>query len=200
MVTQLKVEDLTLETDRLILTPMSENDIDIATKVLCDERVMRYVADTMTPEGVQAHMKDAAKRGAGGRIGIWLITRKDTGEKIGDAVLMPVPIEEDDYDWSLLVPDGYPNADIEVGYLLVPDAWGQGFATEACRRMVQFAFEATALDEVVACADADNAKSHHVLQKSGLRRSGVKRVYAEDDVPWFVLTRAAWEAVGETRP
>ncbi|MEO0371916.1 MAG: GNAT family N-acetyltransferase [Pseudomonadota bacterium] len=194
MITELSFDALTLETDRLILTPMQPEDVDIAKRVLCDDQVMRYVADAMTPEAVEEHMKDAVKRGAGGRIGIWAIRRKDTGAKIGDAVLMPVPIEEDDYDWSLLVPDAYPDAHIEVGYLTVPEAWGQGFATEVCRRVVQFAFEETSLDEVVACTDPDNANSQNVLQKSGLRRNGVKRVYTEDNVPWFELTRAEWEA------
>lgn len=194
MITQLSFEDLTLETERLILTPFRPEDVDIAKKVLCDEQVMRYVADPETPEAVETHMKDAVKRGAGGRIGIWCITRKDTGEKIGDTVFMPVPIDEDDYDWSLLVPDAYPDAHIEVGYLLIPAAWGQGFATETCQRLVRFGFEMTTLDQIVACTDHDNANSQHVLQKSGLRRNGVKRVYAEDGVPWFELTRAEWEA------
>lgn len=199
MITALSFDDLTLETERLVLTPYQPEDVDVAKKVLCDDRVMRYVADTMTPEAVEEHMINAVKRGAGGRIGIWLITRKDTGQKIGDAVLMPVPIEEDDYDWSLLVPDAYPDAHIEVGYLFVPDAWGQGFATETCTRVLRFAFEATTLQEVVACTDLHNDKSQYVLQKSGLRRNGVKRVYAEDNVPWFELTKAEWAASHETR-
>ncbi|MEL7280590.1 MAG: GNAT family N-acetyltransferase [Pseudomonadota bacterium] len=193
MITQLTFDELTLETERLILTPFRPEDVDIAKKVLCDERVMRYVGDVETPQAVEAHMKDAVKRGAGGRIGIWCITRKDTGAKIGDGVFMPVPIEEDDYDWSLVVPDAYPDAHIEVGYLLIPEAWGQGFATETCRRLVQFAFEITPLDQIVACTDPENANSQHVLKKSGLRRNGVKRVYAEDGVPWFELDRVDWE-------
>ncbi|MEO0752326.1 MAG: GNAT family protein [Pseudomonadota bacterium] len=199
MITQLSFDELTLETKRLVLTPFQSEDVDIAQAVLCDNRVMRFVADIMTPKAVETHMVDAVKRGAGGRIGIWLARRKDTGAKIGDLVLMPLPIEEDDYDWSLLVPDTYPDAHIEVGYLLVPDAWGQGFATEACTRLLRFAFEETSLDEVVACADAGNTKSHHVLQKSGLRRNGVRRVYAEDDVPWFQLSRQDWEGEHQTR-
>ncbi len=194
MIMQLSFDALTLETERLILTPYQLEDVDAAKAVLCDERVMRYVGDVMTPEAVEARMPEIIQRGAGGRIGMWLVRRKDTLAKIGDAILLPIPIEQDDTDWSLVVPETYPDAQIEVGYLLVHEAWGQGFATEACTRLVQFFFEQTTLDEVVACTDPDNTNSQHVLQKSGLRRNGVKRVYAEDNVPWFELTRAEWEA------
>ncbi|MEL7254209.1 MAG: GNAT family N-acetyltransferase [Pseudomonadota bacterium] len=194
MITDLSFDDLTLETERLILTPYQLEDVDAAKAVLCDERVMRFVGDVMTPEAVEARMTEITKRGAGGRIGMWLVRRKDTGAKIGDAILLPIPVEQDDTDWSQVVPEAYPNAQIEVGYLLVPEAWGQGFATEACTRLVRFFFEETTLDEVVACTDPDNANSQHVLQKSGLRRNGVKRVYAEDNIPWFELTRAEWDA------
>ena len=185
---------LVLETERLRLTPFVMADTDIAQTVLCDPEVMRFVADAITPDAVVTHMTDAVKRGAGGRIGIWCITRKDTSEKIGDGVLIPVPIDADDTDWSQVVPDAYPDAQIEVGYLLKPSAWGQGFATEACRRLLRFAFEQTDLAEVVATTDPENAKSHHVLQKCGMRALGQKRAYGYDEVEWYEITREAWHA------
>lgn len=200
MITQLSFDDLTLETDRLILTPFQSEDEDAAKAVLCDSKVMHFIDDTMTPEAVEVHMVDAVKRGAGGRLGIWLIRRKDTGAKIGDAILLPVPIDEDDTDWSLLVPDAYPDAHIEVGYLFVPDAWDRGFATEACTRLVRFAFEATSLQAIVATADPDHIRSHNVLQKSGLVKTGLKRAYGHDDVLWFDYPRTRWDALHETRP
>lgn len=36
---------------------------------------------------------------------------------------MPVPIDQDDFDYDLLVPGTYPDAHIEIGYLLVPEVW-----------------------------------------------------------------------------
>ena len=152
------------------------------------------LADAMTPEAVVEHMNDAVKRGAGGRIGIWCITHKETGDKMGDAVLMPVPIDEDDWDYSVVVPDRYPPGQIEIGYMFLKPYWGQGYATEACSRLLRFAFEQTELTEVVATTDPDNAKSQHVLQKCGLKPLGKKRAYGYDDVSWFEITRAEWEA------
>ncbi len=193
MITQLDHDALTLETERLILRPYMPGDEELLVSLLCDERVMHFVDDAMTPEAAREEFENSLKRGAGGRIGIWVVTRKDTDQKIGHGVLMPLPIEEDDYDWSLMVPDAYPPNDIEVGYLFLPDAWGQGFATEACRRLVQFFFEETDLPELVATADPEHVKSHNVLQKSGLRKIGLKRAYAWDDVLWFDLKREVWE-------
>lgn len=175
MITPLPPRELVLETPRLWLTPMTLADGDIARALLCDARVMKYVTDPMTPEAVSDHMPDATRRGAGGRIGIWCAKRKDTGEKIGDGVLTPVPIAGADTDWSQVVPDAYPADQIEVGYLLIPSAWGQGFATEICARLLRFFFEQTTLTEVVATTDSGNHKSQHVLRKCGMRRLGIKR-------------------------
>ncbi|QPC45104.1 GNAT family N-acetyltransferase [Kaustia mangrovi] len=196
MITHLSSDALVLETERLRLAPMTMADEDIARALLCDPRVMRYVTDVMTPEAVRDHMAEATRRGAGGRIGIWCAFRKDTGEKIGDGVLTPVPIDGRDTDWSQVVPDAYPADQIEVGYLLVPSAWGQGFATEICARLLQFAFEETSLSEVVATTDPDNRKSQHVLTKCGMRALGVKRAYGDDNAQWFAMTRPEWEARG----
>jgi ribosomal-protein-alanine N-acetyltransferase len=184
---------LVLETARLRLRPITRADEDIAFKVLSDPEVMRYVSDPMTAQEVAAHMPDAVRRGAGGRIGIWCAEVKATGEKIGDGVLTPIPVEGEDTDWAQVVPDAYPDDRIEVGYLLKPSAWGQGYATEICKRLLQFAFDCTALDEVVACTDLDNAKSQHVLKKSGMRDCGTGRAYGEA-VAWFEMTRAEWMA------
>ena len=184
--------ELVLETERLRLIPFGLDDLDIAQALLCDEAVMKYVADPLPPEEVAEQMRNYVKRGAGGRIGIWCVVRKDTGQKIGDCVLLPVPIETEVYDWDLLSEQTYPDAPIEVGYLLIPDAWGQGFATEICTRLVRFAFEETALDQVVATVDSDNHTSRRVLEKCGLRFIGQRRAYAYDDVDWFEVERSSW--------
>ncbi|MDU8943636.1 GNAT family N-acetyltransferase [Ovoidimarina sediminis] len=193
MIPHLGAGDLVLETPRLTLSPITMADRDIAVRVLCDPAVMHYITEVpMTVAEVDRHMPNAVLRGAGGRIGIWVIRRRDTGEKIGDCLLMPVPIDEDDYDWSLVRPGIYPPGQIEIGYLLVPEAWGQGFATEACGRLLRFAFEETALTDVVATTDPENSASQAVLGKCGLKPLGLKRAYASDNVAWFGITREGW--------
>ena len=198
MITPLSLSELCLETERLLLTPFAPHDVDIALALLTDPKVMYYVAEEPVPaETVKADMQRCTRRGAGGRLGIWCVTRKDTGQKIADGVLTPVPIDEDDINWESLVPEAYPDGQIEVGYLLIPSAWGQGFASEICARLLRFAFEMTELEEVVATTDPENAASQNVLQKCGMRPIGKKRAYNYDDVDWFEITANEWrEAQG----
>ncbi|WP_296430092.1 GNAT family N-acetyltransferase [Roseovarius sp. BRH_c41] len=193
MIAPIEPEALVLDTPRLSLRPWADEDEDLCVALLCDPQVMRFVGETLTEAQARAHMANARRRGAGGRLGIWCVQDRATGEKIGDGVLTPIPIETEEPDWAQLVPDTYPEAAIEVGYLLKPGAWGQGFATEICARLLRFAFEQTALAQVVACTDPDNSASQHVLRKCRLRDCGPARAYASD-VAWFEMTRAEWQA------
>lgn len=190
----LSADELVLETPRLVLRPLvgDAEDLALSIRLFTDPEVVRYVCDTFSEEELTAEMPVITRRGAGGRIGIWSVTRKDTGERIGSSILLPLPVELDDTDWSLVVPERYPEAEIEVGYMLVPEAWGQGFATEACARVLAFAFEMTALDEVKATTDPGNRASQNVLTKCGLRHDGIRRAY-DCDCYGFSITRAAWE-------
>jgi len=183
--------NLELETDRLLLRPLVENDWEMALETFMDPEVMKFVADVGSEEALAEEMKTAIRRGAGGRIGVWCVLQRETGEKLGTAILLPLPIEEDDTDWSLVQEDRYPDVDIEVGYILKRSAWGNGYATEACRRLVQFAFEETELDEIVAVTDPRNAASQKVLRKCGLRDEGLRRAYAEE-CPAFRISRQQW--------
>jgi ribosomal-protein-alanine N-acetyltransferase len=183
--------NLELETDRLFLRPLVEDDWDMVLETFTDPEVMKFVAEVSNEETLAEGMKTYIRRGAGGRIGVWCVLQRETGEKLGTSILLPLPIEEDDTDWSLLQEDRYPDADIEVGYILKRSAWGSGYATEACCRLVQFAFEETELDEIVAVTDPRNAASQKVLRKSGLRDEGSRRAYA-DECPAFRISRQQW--------
>jgi len=183
--------NLELETDRLFLRPLAQGDWDLTLEMFTDPEVMEFVADVISEEALAAEMKAFIRRGAGGRVGVWCVLQRETGEKLGTAVLLPLPIEESDTDWSLLQEDRYPDAEIEVGYILKRSAWGKGYATEACRRLVQFAFEETELDEIVAVTDPRNAVSQKVLRKCGLRDEGLRRAYA-DECSAFRMSRQQW--------
>jgi len=191
--------NLELETDRLFLRPLAQSDWEMALETFMDPEVMKFVADISSEEALAEEMKAAIRRGAGGRIGVWCVFQRETGEKLGTAALLPLPIEEDDTDWSLLREDQYPDADIEVGYILKRSAWGNGYATEACRRLVQFAFEETELDEIVAVTDPRNATSQKVLGKCGFQDEGLRRAYAEE-CPSFRISRQQWLELQVTCP
>ena len=145
----------------------------------------------MTEEEIRQEMPDATKRGGNGGIGIWCVADRSTGEKLGSAYLLPMPIDMDDIDYSLVVMGQMPDADIEVGYFLRRSAWGKGYATEVCKCLLQFAFQEVSLNEVVASVDEDNVASKKVLEKSGLLDRGRTRSYGKDS-PIYRITRDEW--------
>ena len=183
---------LIFESERLRYTPLSADDLDLAVEQFGDPEVVKHVADrTYSKAELAEEMPLYIRRAGGGCIGIWRLTVKETGEKIGTAILLPMPIELDDTDWDLLVGDDIPEGDIEVGYILKRSAWGKGYATEACKRMLRFAFEETPLEVVVACTATDNTASQHVLTKCGMSPLGTIRAYQEN-IPGFRMTREEW--------
>ena len=183
---------LTFESERLLFRPLANTDLDISVALFGDPDVMKYVdGRTYTEEEVAEDLPIATRRCAGGCIGVWCLIDRATQEKLGTSILLPLPIDEDDTNWNLVVGGELPDAEIEIGYILRKSAWGKGFATEACRRLLKFAFEETPLEEVVATIDEDNTASRKVLEKSGLIYEGMRRAYATQ-CPGFRITRAQW--------
>ena len=171
--------ELELTTERLSLRPVALSDIDLAIEMFTDPAVVEYVGKLMTADEIADKMPTWTKRGGGGCIGLWCVADRQ-GEKFGSAALLPLSTDKDDTDWDLVVPNAMPEGDVEVGYILKKSAWGKGYATEACRRLLRFAFEQTPLVEVVATLDTENTNSRHVLDKCGLVLKGTRRAYAED--------------------
>lgn len=183
--------ELELFTERLRLTPLVADDVGIALEMFTDPEVLKYVCDVMTAAEIRQEMPDSIKRGGNGGIGIWCIRDWKSGEKFGDTYLLPMPIDREDTDFSLVIMGQMPDADIEIGYFLKRSAWGRGYATEVCKRMLQFAFEKVSLNEVVATVDEGNVASIKVLEKSGLLYRGRTRGYGKDN-PIYRITCAEW--------
>ena len=74
---------------------------------------------------------------------------------------------------------------------LKQSAWGKGYTTEICMRLLAFAFKDTLLMDMVACIDDDNNKSQQVLSKCGLRCEGRRRAYGGQSL-CFRITREQW--------
>ncbi len=187
---------LELQTDRLVLRPLVETDLDLGLELLTDPAVMKYVGGACTRARVMEQMPVVTRRCAGGAIGIWCVIERATEQKLGTSVLLPLPIETDDTDWDLVVGDELPDGEIEIGYILRPSAWGRGYATEAAARLLKFAFEATPLQEIVATTDTGNTASQRVLEKCGLLGEGLRRAYAQDCLG-FRITRRQWTERGQ---
>jgi len=183
--------DLTFESERMAFKPLAEDDLPLAIELWTDPEITKFVGGTTPEETLRRDHHRYMRRCAGGVIGIWTLTPHNQNEKIGTAILLPMPTELNDTDWDLVTGDGLPNAQIEVGYILKKSAWGRGYATEACTRLIEFGFHNSDLDEIVASIDRENIASRNVLLKSGLKPDGEQLSYG-DICPFFKITRSVW--------
>ena len=97
-----------------------------------------------------------------GRYGVWAVQLRDTGVVAGSVLLLPMPEPT----------DGAPSmGEVEIGWHLHPDSWGNGYATEAAKAVLEYGFE-LGLPEILAIAKPDNAPSIAVMRRIGMRHSG----------------------------
>ena len=186
--------NLILESERFTLRPLLVDDMDWCVDMLTDPKVAEFIFDeTPSVEDATAEMEYTVLRTAGGRIGIWAIIDRDSGEALGTTALLPMPVEAEDTEWELLLSPEMPDRDIEIGYLLRQPAWGRGVATEAARRLLEFAFEVAELPQVMAIIDSGNHASHNVARKLGFEDIGLTPAYAGRH-PGYRFTREAWLA------
>ena len=183
--------NLDLLTSRLLLRPLKLDDAALGIEMFTDPEVVRYVGGLLSADKIRSEMPNYVKRCGGGCVGIWCAIDRTTSEKIGTGALLPMPIEENDTNWDLVKGPDIPDCEIEVGYILKSSAWGKGYATEICTRLLAFAFEETPLPDVVACIDDDNHKSRHVLAKCGFRAEGRRLAYGVQSL-FFRITRSKW--------
>jgi len=153
-----------LETLRLELTTFVDGDFDELYRLDSDPRVMRYIADGKPAS--RGAVAQRLKRFLGyprlyPDLGAWRASRRDNGAYIG---------------WFALNYAG-KSTDIEVGYRLLPAAWGQGFATEGAKALVDYGLDDLRLHRIIGVTHPDNKASQRVLQKAGLEDVGWGRYY-----------------------
>lgn len=85
----------------------------------------------------------------------------------------------------------------EFAYFIDPGRWGQGYATEACERLLRLGFEELGLERISARCMAKNMGSRRVLEKIGLKMEGLARHEVLkweqfEDVVHYGLIRSEW--------
>jgi len=154
-------------TPRLLLRPFAPTDVAIVHAIYSDPEVMRYVATGHMTDIAQTRrlVDDYTDHQRQHGYSFWAVIEQSSGALIGDAGLYRTPVGE-----------------VELGYTLGRAWWGRGYATEAARTWLRFAFETLGLEEVVALAEPANTASLHVLEKLGMRRSGERLAFGRPHV------------------
>jgi RimJ/RimL family protein N-acetyltransferase len=185
-----------LTTDRLLLRPWLDADREPWAAMSADPEVMRYFPAMLTREESDAFV-DRARQGFAERGWGWFaLEERATGAFAGVAGLAPVRFET------------HFTPAVEIGWRLARPAWGQGFATEAARAAVTFAFGELGLDEVVAIAVPANERSLAIMRRLGMTHDPADD-FAHPLVPrdhplcgcvLYRLTRRSWASRQQPEP
>jgi RimJ/RimL family protein N-acetyltransferase len=156
-----------LDTERLRLRELRPDDIPALFRLFSDLRVMRYWSFTPLTDlaGAERYLATMKSESARGDLLQWGIEPRGGVEIIGQVTLRHI---------------SRPNERAEVGFALGGDHHGRGYAREAVRTVLDYAFGPMALYRIEADVDPRNAASLRLLESLGFRREGVLRSR------WFV--------------
>ena len=145
--------------ERLLFRTWRAGDFELARSLWGDAAVMRYLGhgpypDERVRERLEREDENLRTRG----FQYWPIFEADSGLFAGCCGLKPCP-----YEGSAEAPE------LEVGFHLLPAMWGRGYATEAARAAIRFAFDVVGVRRLYAGHHPENAASGAVLRKLGFR-------------------------------
>jgi [ribosomal protein S5]-alanine N-acetyltransferase len=143
-----------LETSRLILREFSIDDVDALARVLSDPETMRFYPEPLDSTGVEQWIGRNLGRYAANGHGLWAMVLKQTGGLIGDCGL------------TIQAVDGAN--EVEIGYHVRRDLWGQGLATEAARACRDFGFARLSVARLISLIRPENVPSRRVAEKNGM--------------------------------
>ena len=153
-----------MQTLRLEFREFVPEDLQDIVRRHAHPREMKYIEDgrVHTREETIAHFPRILRYPRiYANLGVWRASRRDTGAFIG---------------WFSLKYAG-KSSDIEIGYRLLPDAWGLGFATEGAAAMRDYGFDDLGLERIIGVTHPGNRASQHVLTKIGMADEGWGRYY-----------------------
>lgn len=149
----------TISTERLVLRLLTPDDAPVMYEIFSDPEVMRYGAGSpwTTMEQADEYLVKGDENLASGtalRVGIVV---QATGTLVGQAAL-----------WAF----SEQNRRCDIGYSLMREHWGKGYASEAVHALLGYGFDRLDLNRVEADIDPRNAASARVLERLGFQREG----------------------------
>ena len=176
-----------LQTDRLILRQWQDDDLKAFARMCADPDVMKFYPNTLTNE--ESNVMANKIRGLIDEQswGLWAVELKDK-----DCFIGFVGLHKPHYELPI-------TPCVEVGWRLSKEYWGKGYATEAARESLKFAFNQLELNEVYSFASVSNNKSWRVMERLGMSNTGNN--FEHPDIPegqplrehvLYKITKAQW--------
>lgn len=167
-----------IETERLILREMIQEDLDSLREILQDEETMVAYEGAFTDKkrenGLIGNGPFIAKKG----YGLWAVILKENGAMIGQC--------------GLTMQAWKDQRVLEIGYLFNRSYWHQGYATEAAKARKEYAFKVLKAPEVCSIIRDTNIASQNVAIRNGMKKKDTwTKHYRGVDMPHsrFVASR-----------
>jgi RimJ/RimL family protein N-acetyltransferase len=153
------VSTVELKTERLLLRRFRPDDLDRLAAIQSLPEVTRYLywdfrSREETADGIARYMAEGRMERDDDTLTL-AVERREDGLLLGRATIFLRSVE---------------HRQVEVGYLFHPDSGGRGYATEATRALVDFAFSKLEAHRVFARTDARNSASVALLTRLGMRQ------------------------------
>ena len=170
-----------LETERLVLRPMSDSDYKSLQEVISDPETMKYYAAPYDEAGVQKWIDwckaSQAKRG----FSLWSVILKETGQMIGDCGVSMQIIDDETRP--------------EIGYHLNKKYHHQGIGKEMTQAVRDYFFTHFNDNEVYSYMDKDNLPSYKTAEANGMTYLHNYITKDEEECRVYRITRSEWEKI-----
>jgi len=167
---------LIFETERLIVREFISADMDYFFMINSNEMVMRFIRKALTKKESDDFFKaNLLLYKEHPKLGRWCVLEKKHNRFIGSFVLIHLPFEDE-------------KTAIQLGYALLPEAWGKGYATELTKAGIEYFFTNNFSSELHAITAMQNIASQKVLLKCGFVANGTKKD-KEETVQRYILKR-----------
>jgi RimJ/RimL family protein N-acetyltransferase len=155
-----------LLTERLALRGWKVDDAEAALGSYGDAEVARWLAPAMDKVQDLDEMREVLARWVAEDAqmitpaGRWVVERRDDGQVVGGATLLPLQ----------------PDEEFEIGWQLHPQAWGHGYAVEIGLGLARWAFE-QGIEQVVAVVRPSNTRALATVRRIGMEWAGETEKY-----------------------
>lgn len=150
---------LEIKTERLILRPWRESDLEPFAKLNADPQVMKYFPSVMTREESDQMAKKIQAKIEETGYGFLAVSAPGVAEFIGFIGLNRI----DPSTWPV-----HFSPAVEIGWRLASSYFGKGYATEGAQACLNHGFEALGLSEIVSFTAKDNFPSRAVMSRIGM--------------------------------
>ena len=145
-----------LKTKRLILRPWKKEDLELLSRLNTDPHTMEFLFTPLTREESSARLEIYTKHIQDHGWGLWAVSVPNVSDFIGWIGLWPIGF------------DAHFTPAIEVGWRLLPEFWGQGYATEGAEASLRYGFDILRLGQIVSITVPANIRSKRVIEKLGM--------------------------------